>query len=199
MPNFFLSAISPWRTLQPVTRSLLGVLLTTGLATVGLQSAQGSEVKQLLTHSNGSNSGTPHLAQAPTLEGLPSADAQALSDGVYLYGQSAEPDQIGQAYMVFEVKDGNVLGAFYMPRSSFDCFYGTLRPQELALTIINSYDSTTHPYAIALQQDSKVASSSGQPAINAIQLEGYQKLKSVSDNDERILSVCQANHQDKLK
>ncbi|MEP0918741.1 hypothetical protein NC981_18075, partial [Leptolyngbya sp. DQ-M1] len=29
-----------------------------------------------------------------------------LPDGVYLYGQSAEPDQIGQGYFVFEARQG---------------------------------------------------------------------------------------------
>ena len=47
-----------------------------------------------------------------------------LKDGVYLYGESSQPEQIGQSYMVFEVKQGQVTGAFYMPRSSFDCFTG---------------------------------------------------------------------------
>ena len=33
-------------------------------------------------------------------------------DGIYLYGQSQQPNQIGQEYMVFEVRQGKVTGAF---------------------------------------------------------------------------------------
>ena len=85
-------------------------------------------------------------------EAEPIAASQTLpGDGIYLYGQSAEPEQIGQAYMVFEARQGKVVGAFYMPRSSFDCFYGDLGSQQMALKIVDSYGEGTYDYAIALE------------------------------------------------
>lgn len=124
--------------------------------------------------------------------------AASLPNGVYLYGQSAQPEQIGQAYFVFEVNQGKVLGALYMPRSSFDCAYGTFQPNEVALTVIDSYEKTRHPYAIALEKSTSVATR-GNPALSQISLEGFQRIHKMSENDQRILSVCKQNYPSSLK
>lgn len=124
------------------------------------------------------------------------AQQHRLSDGVYLYGQSAEPEVVGQAYMVFEVRDRNLIGAFYMPRSSFDCFYGRVENQELALTIVNTYDRTEYSYAVGI--DNAPVASSSDPAIDIVRLEGFESIATVSDNDRRILNVCKDNYQDRV-
>lgn len=117
----------------------------------------------------------------------------ALEDGIYLYGQSTQRDQAGQGYFVFEVKQGKVLGALYMPNSSFDCASGGFNTQALSLTVVNSYDRTTNPYAIALDTTSTVADRAN-PSLKQIGLEGFYPLQ-VSDNDRRILNVCKADLQ----
>jgi hypothetical protein len=127
---------------------------------------------------------------APTAA-QPSVPTQ-LEDGVYLFGQAAEPDQIGKAYLVFEVKDSRMVGAFYMPRSSFDCVYGNFQPNQLALTVVNSYDQSTYPYEIAVRRNNPVATA-GNSAEKKLGLEGMHQLTKVSENDERILGVCKAN------
>jgi hypothetical protein len=121
-----------------------------------------------------------------------------LPNGVYLYGQSTQPEQVGQSYFVFEVKQGKVLGAFYMPRSSFDCAYGTFQVEQVALTVIDSYEKTRHPYAIALQKTANVATT-GNPALTQINLEGFQPLKKLGATDQRILNVCKQNYPNALK
>jgi hypothetical protein len=112
---------------------------------------------------------------------------------VYLYGESTEPEQIGSAYMVFQVKEGKVMGAFYMPRSSFDCFSGAFQGNKLALNVVDTYAQTVHPYAIALERTSTVASSNQNPALQGIGLEGFNRLDKLSDNDQRILGMCQSS------
>jgi hypothetical protein len=124
--------------------------------------------------------------------------ASSLPNGVYLYGQSAQPDQVGKAYFVFEVNQGKVLGALYMPRSSFDCTYGKFQSGRVALTVIDSYEKTRHPYAIALVRNTSVATTSN-PALNSINLEGFQPLKKLSEIDKNILSVCKKNYPNALK
>jgi hypothetical protein len=119
-----------------------------------------------------------------------------LSDGVYLYGQSATPEEIGQAYMVFEVRGDRLLGAFYMPHSSFDCFYGNIEDRQLALTIIDSYEQSEYAYAMPIEaQPVAGANDSG---VGEFGLEGMSRLKQLSDNDRRILGVCQQNYQQKV-
>jgi hypothetical protein len=124
-------------------------------------------------------------------------ESTPVSDGVYLYGQSREPEQLGQAYMVFELRSDRLLGAFYMPLSSFDCFYGNVEEQKLALTVVNSYDRTHHLYAIRIQ-DYPIAASGENPTPDMPRLEGFHPIPTVSDNDRRILGVCKENYQDQI-
>lgn len=119
------------------------------------------------------------------------ASPQSLADGIYLYGQSADRDQIGAAYMVFQVEQGQVEGAFYMPHSSFDCFYGRVQADHLDLTVINSYEQTRYPYAIALEPQDSVATIGNEAA--PMGLEGFHQLESPTENDLRMLSTCQAH------
>lgn len=111
-----------------------------------------------------------------------------LSDGIYLYGQSASPEQIGQEYLVFKVTQGKVIGAFYMPRSEFNCFSGTITLASMNLSITDPYDNTVSSYSIALQELSPIAGNS--QIHREIGLEGYQQIKKISENDQRILNVC---------
>lgn len=176
------SASSSWLTLihyleKPVT----GLFLTAGLFVAHpYMAAQSSEAPTL-------------QAQEPRgTEVSESAPAQPMTDGIYLYGQSPEPDQIGSAYMVFQVEQGQVVGAFYMPRSSFDCFQGDFHADQLALTVINSYEQTRHPYAIALEPTDALATTGTEST--PVTLEGFHAIENVSDNDLRILSTCQASY-----
>jgi len=146
--------------------------------------------------------GVAVLGAIPVVAAQPGSESQPISgslpDGVYLYGQSSKPEQIGQGYFVFEVKRGKVIGALYMPRSSFDCASGSFRGNELALKIVDSYDRSTNPYEIAVERNSTVASN-GKP-VQEIGLRGFHRLPTLSENDQRILNVCRAdfkkqNHQ----
>lgn len=112
-----------------------------------------------------------------------------LADGTYLYGQSDKPEQIGKEYLVFQVQDGKVIGAIYLPQSEFSCFSGTIGDRAMKLSIIDPYDNTVYPYMIALQERSSVATASGQLA-RTVGLEGYQQLPQLSNLDRHILGIC---------
>jgi hypothetical protein len=85
-----------------------------------------------------------------------------------------------------------------MPRSSFDCTSGKFQGDQLALTVVNSYDRTTNPFEIALEKTSNVAAQ-GNPAFQDIGLQGFQRIDKVSENDYRILKVCKADFQKQAK
>lgn len=119
-----------------------------------------------------------------------------LQDGVYLYGQTNQPNQLGQAYFVFEVKQGNVLGALYMPQSSFDCAYGNFQREKLALKVRDSYEQTAFDYAISLDRRAQVASQNLN-GMNAVELEGFQKLNKISQQDMSFLQTCKETYQAK--
>jgi hypothetical protein len=122
--------------------------------------------------------------------------AAKLADGVYLFGETNQPDQLGQSYFVFEVTQGKVLGALYMPQSSFDCAHGSFKYQELALKVQDAYDNTASNYAIALDRKATVASSNLN-GIGQVGLSGFQKIDKVSQNDMTLLNACKATYQAK--
>ena len=144
--------------------------------------------------------------QAPTIASQPEATkpeadiAQTatanvpLPNGVHLYGQSSEPGKIGSEYLVFEVQQERVVGASYLPHSEFSCFTGTINSQQMALSIVDPYTQSVHPYSIAIQEGSSVASA-GDQVPHTVELIGYQKVGEISDNDRRMLNTCLDNYQ----
>ena len=115
-------------------------------------------------------------------------DGAPLTDGTYLYGEAAEPGEIGATYIVMTVQEGQATGAFYRPSSSFDCFHGQVTNTALNATIINSYDQTTYDYAVALAPSTVASQGGGSPSG----LDGFYALDTLSDLDHEILATCQA-------
>lgn len=111
-----------------------------------------------------------------------------LANGVYLYGRSPEPETMGQEYLVFKVQKGEIIGAFYMPRSEFNCFSGSFDSHQINLSIVDPHDGMKYNYAIGLQLVSPVATNSRRSS--EVTLEGYHRLGDLSDNDQRILDAC---------
>ncbi|MBD2075216.1 hypothetical protein H6F86_15190 [Phormidium sp. FACHB-592] len=171
----------PKTALRPFEKLLTGIVLTCAVSLVTQE--------QGLTHSS----------EVPATKTLPAnvvavshAATNSMSNGTYLYGQAPKAGQLGATYLVFEVNKGNVTGAFYMPRSSFDCVHGTLQAQQLALTVVNSYEQASYPYAVALQSSGTSASLT-QPNVTPISLKGYYPIKQLSAGDRRLLSTCKAS------
>lgn len=126
---------------------------------------------------------TPAIAQSHQ------AEAPLLGDGVYFYGQAPTPDQLGVGYMVFEAQGERVIGAIYMPFSSFDCFQGRVAGGNFALQITNSYTQETYGYDIALGETVPVASQSG--GIASFGLEGFHNLGAPGTAELQLLQTCQ--------
>ena len=118
------------------------------------------------------------LGDRPDQNPAPDSASIGSSDQIYLYGQSPKPDEIKQEYFVFEMRQGKVVGAFYLPRSAFYCFYGNVERTQLNLTVVDTYDGSRSPYSVNLQQ--------------------YHPIPTVSDNDRRILGICKTAHQDEV-
>ncbi|MEM8602248.1 MAG: hypothetical protein AAGF24_00240 [Cyanobacteria bacterium P01_H01_bin.121] len=129
---------------------------------------------------------------------LPSqqAEPRVLQDGIYLYGQTPKPDEIGQAYLIFESRQDHLLGAFYMPHSSFDCFYGMAQPERLKLTVVESYTQEPYAYSVALTLPEPIATL-GRLTLPAT-LQGFHHIIEVSENDQRLLNTCRVEYQDAI-
>jgi hypothetical protein len=135
--------------------------------------------------------------------------SSSIPDGTYLYGQSAQAQEVGKEYIVFEARQGKVVGAMYVPSSEYSCFYGTLDSKQLNLTVANPYDQSAFSHSIARIQTSQVAAAGNHLTIqngydslsypHAVALEGYQPISKVSDSDQKLLNTCRSNYQAKVE
>lgn len=116
-----------------------------------------------------------------------------IADGLYFFGAADHPDEIGHAYMVFEADSSNIVGAIFMPQSSFDCFRGQVVGHELALQITNSYTQEVHDYPIALMTDSDPIAMVGTPQL-PLQLSGFYDLGAPREAEAQLLTTCQASY-----
>ena len=97
-------------------------------------------------------------------------ESAALPNGVYLYGNSPQPNQLARHYLVFERRNGAVVGAFYSPQSEFTCFAGDIQGTRLEVEALV-------PEAPETQQ------------VRA-QFASLYPLQRVSANDRRMLTAC---------
>jgi hypothetical protein len=167
---------------RTIVAAALGLSLTIVNSTTSLSSAKAAAAP---IPSNASNAA--RIANS----------AAKLADGVYLFGETNQPNQLGQSYFVFEVTQGKVLGALYMPQSSFDCAHGSFKYQQLALKVQDAYaDGTASDYAIGLERGATVASTNLN-GMGQVGLAGFQKIDQVSQNDMQLLNACKATYQAK--
>lgn len=130
-------------------------------------------------------------------------------DGIYLYGQSPQPQQVGQEYIVLEVNRGKVVGAFYLPHSEFNCFNGTITAGELALLLAEGPETEAYPDPSGVTDNHKVAAINTRPfgedidstisTPYSVALENYHQLNSVSSTDKQILAACKSGYQESGK
>ncbi|WP_193196620.1 hypothetical protein [Nostoc sp. MG11] len=121
---------------------------------------------------------------------LPRANFPA-KNGIYLYGQSPKPNQLGQGYIIFQKQQGRVRGALYMPQSEFSCFQGTLdRSGELAMTVKGSPDEASSSQVATTNRLPRVADDESTSYAYSVALQDYHQLNRISANDRRILQMC---------
>ncbi|MCF4968769.1 hypothetical protein [Nostoc sp. CMAA1605] len=114
-----------------------------------------------------------------------------VEDGIYLYGQSPQPNQIGQGYVVFQKRQGKLVGALYMPRSEFSCFQGTMNKSgELAMTVTTTPDVGIAP---DVATTSRIPTFSGDEPMTyaySVALQDYHQINAIGADDRRILQMC---------
>ncbi|OKH37166.1 hypothetical protein NIES2119_15230 [[Phormidium ambiguum] IAM M-71] len=168
--------------------SLAALMLMTGFSTGEVNA---TPKKDTLTTARTQVAQTRTTTAAPT----------NLNNGVYLYGQSAKPEEIGKEYVVFEARNGRVIGAVYMPRSEFNCFYGNVQSQRLNVTMADPAIETADSTPPEKQPVDRVAAVGNYQGIDqvsvpySVKLQDYRQIANVSDNDKRILGMCKAEYQ----
>ncbi|NJM98812.1 MAG: hypothetical protein HC800_18135 [Phormidesmis sp. RL_2_1] len=118
-----------------------------------------------------------------------------LANGTYLFGESPESNQMGVTYAVVAIESNRAVGVFYQPRSSFDCFFGEVLPNQLAVNVIDSYEQAVYPYSIALTLNESLVA--GEAAESSYTLEGFHQIDALSERDREMLAICQADVADR--
>jgi hypothetical protein len=135
------------------------------------------------------------LALASVSISAPVLAEEVTQDGLYLRGSHPVAGQVGASYMVFSVQDGQTVGGFFQPQSSFDCFYGSIGPDYMPLTVVNSYTNDRYTYAMNLSHETIVANASQTSIASQDPVSAY----AITDLDEtarRVLATCQSQMSD---
>ncbi|MDD1416434.1 hypothetical protein MEN41_17980 [Dolichospermum sp. ST_con] len=112
-------------------------------------------------------------------------------DGIYLYGQSATPNQLGQGYVLFQNQQSKIIGALYVPQSEFSCFQGTLAESgELALTVKSSPGEVGAIEVSTSSTIPKISDDESTTYAHSVTLQDYHQLNSLSANDREMLQMC---------
>jgi hypothetical protein len=162
--------------------SIVGLLLSIGLATSSLTPTWASVKKT-----------TDNTSKATVVAKLTASDSpvvtakKQLRDGIYVFGQTSQPEEIGKEYLVFEARDSQVIGGFYMPASEYSCFRGTIKEDQIDLTFVDPQDGSTSSQSLALQPNSLIASN------KPLALQGYQPVTRISTNAQQVLKNCRNN------
>jgi hypothetical protein len=147
----------------------------------------------------------PESINNPIVSLAPAVNSRAIiPNGTYLYGQAPEAGQLGKEYFIFEVRQGQVIGAFYMPSSEFSCFRGTLENNQMNLTVASTYDNSAITSQLAQAEVRAIAANGDGAFINGLnsltyphnlELSNYHPIANITANDQRLLAACQAKYQ----
>jgi hypothetical protein len=99
-----------------------------------------------------------------------SISAVPKADGLYLYGETPQPNQLTKAYVVFQRQKGKVVGAIYSPNSEFSCFTGSQTNNTLDVKSVETGE--LHKRAAK------------------INLSSLHQIKALSATEQRIISAC---------
>lgn len=100
-----------------------------------------------------------------------SAGSSISASSMYLYGEAPQPEQVGKGYVVFAHQNSKVMGAFYYPFSEFDCFEGSIKGNALNTKSVG----VDEPEVVTVN----------------VNLADLYQIRTISDNDYRILSACE--------
>ncbi|MDJ0692440.1 MAG: hypothetical protein QNJ41_28620 [Xenococcaceae cyanobacterium MO_188.B32] len=202
--NLIRGLISPKRLWLSWETTIMAMLATSAIiaisplarhCAIALPRAFRSHVSVISTVTYSLNTKSVHLAKS------------SFPDGIYLYGNSPTPEQIGQEYIVFQVRQGQVVGAFYLPQSEFNCFQGKLDATQLTLKMLDPDELTNTESEFAFRPNSQASSSQSLAAFSStgshlspneraisnfhqVNLETYYPITQISNNDRRIIAAC---------
>ena len=96
---------------------------------------------------------------------------QVDENGIYMYGHVPTPNQNRKGYLVFDqLNQTQIIGAYYQPKSEFDCFIGIRKNNHLRLQVYESQNIVATNIELTLDD--------------------LYRLPASSYNDYRLLEFC---------
>ena len=184
--------------------TIMAMLTTTGMIAIALPVFCRPNVPTISTVTYSLDIEPAHLATS-SFELNPKAIAQtaisetSFPDGIYLYGQSPQPEQIRQEYIVFQVQQGQIVGAVYLPHSEFNCFQGKLDATQLSMTMINAEELSNNKLEVDQSRSLAAITAFGSHLVSndesinnlyQVSLEVYHSISQVSKSDRRMITTC---------
>ena len=112
----------------------------------------------------------------------------SLGQGIHFYGESPQPEVLGQEYFIFQVRGNQIKGAFFAYQSEFACTRGTISAQAMDLVVQDPYgEQPDSRFSLALVPRSPLARMGGNIAMT---LEGLQEIATIGATEQRILQAC---------
>lgn len=177
------------RLLLHLSRLELGLALLVSLLLLGL-TAQAAAARS--SSSLGDRLGLPLSAALPE-SNQAGADPAMVADGAYLFGESKQPGELGKEYMVFEVTEGEMVGAFFSPSSDFSCFTGAIADEVMSLQVEDIETKTMNAFSVPLYLSNEVAAAEILfPFESALGLQGTYRIPELDAVSRQVLETCKA-------
>lgn len=139
----------------------------------------------------------PSALSTTVLEFSQNNEPKKIVDGIYLFGDSQQAGQMGQQYMVIEIKGQIMTGGFYEPFSEFRCFTGRISATEMNLDVEAADPAQTQNYRIPLPSGQPLDSTPFfLPFDNGLGRLEANQIEDLDAESQKILLHCQDQQAD---
>lgn len=168
------------------SKTVLGVAAIASLLWLGLTA-------QAAASAEGVRSGMP--ISAAVLESAESGQP-IVASGIYLFGEAQESGQLGHEYMVFQVLEDRMVGAFFRPSSDFSCFTGRIENDVMYLAVEEPDLQGSSSFSVQLYLSNQIAATTTEilfPFEGTLGLQGTYRIPEVDRTSRMILDTCKAD------
>lgn len=144
-------------------------VLSAGLALCSATVGLGLSMAPVMASSGIALMQTP-VSQAPLSQSPLFQSDRPEQDGIYLYGESSQPNQLGKGYFIFSKTGSQVVGAIYYPLSEYSCFVGRQNNTDLNVTLVEAGEQAVQGFEVPLTPMYAIA--------------------RIGESEARVLSAC---------
>lgn len=100
----------------------------------------------------------------------------------FLYGETAEANEPGQGYIVFQHQNDKIVGAFYYPQSEYSCFTGKMNASTLKVLSLPTAQDPISSFSLSMDE------------LTAIPSIGPEELETLAACQREVTAFLKENH-----